>query len=242
MRTKRLLLESVMTLIFLIVIVSCQSENFENLANDLESTDLPEIQKVDDVNIQNLNVLKSYINKENKAVRSGENQGVQFDSERIEELNIKGTYTNFYFVPQVNYSENNSENYSAMYILENGEFKIGMILKEEMEGDKKILTYSGLSYTPILKVIIDNANKTVSVENYYNLINRKLTRGEKHSASEFKDLGDCTAKCISAMYSDSSWSSVVLWCITAFCPKMTVGVAAWCAARCELIMKGVIKE
>lgn len=209
------------------MLLSCNSD-YDKLASEIENTNLMEIKEVHFSNLSALSALKTYIKNGNIESRSILNESVKFDSDKIKEYNIIGSKLNFYFVPQMDYDNDGLKNVSAGYIMDGSNVKTCMIIEEELIGEKeKKMTFYNVNHKPIVQITIDGIKKTIVAENYIEP-NRIISRSEVGTSQ-----GDCVARCISSVYTEQGWMSVVLWCATAYCPEVAIASALWCNEKCK---------
>lgn len=87
-------------------------------------------------------------------------------------------------------------------------------------GIREIVYYNDLDYTPLLKVILNPSDESISFINYENM-NGMMAR----------PCGQATMDCVADAYSNHGWISVWAMIQTAYIPVTGVAIAAFCAGR-----------
>ena len=108
---------------------ACQNQ-YADLADDLTRPKSIELSKVDSNNQQELKALKAYLASNNQIPTKS--NVIAFDSSKITEYHIVNSDMNFYFVPQINFDEKNTINFSSGYVMNGTEIKVGVVIKEEL--------------------------------------------------------------------------------------------------------------
>jgi hypothetical protein len=87
-------------------------------------------------------------------------------------------------------------------------------------GTREIIYYNDLDYTPLLKVILDPEDESMTFINYENMYGMMA-----------RPCGQATMDCINDAYTNHGWVSVWAWVQTAYIPATGVAIAAACAGR-----------
>jgi len=225
MKTKRknfklITFGAVLITIAIVVFYSCHKEKIEVYSDSspivIRSLSSQEQNMVD--------VWEKDILNERKLKNSDSKINIEFNFDKLSSAKMKGSDINSIVVRQKDYNERSTINYCMAIYYDKGKIFSTMIIKiENLSEIIKNVTYFDMDYNVLSKIEINSQTKSI------NIVNRKdnLLSGLKQ-----QDVGQCTANCIGAAYTQNGWASVGAWVISAFFPEAVATIAAACAGKC----------